>query len=249
MYDLSEKTILIFGGTGELMGNIAIGLQQQKSNVIIIGRNVDKENLLTEIVRKKEIDFIKFDILYDNLDELYNKIYEKYKYIDMIINGAGINSSTPFLDIQPTEINNIFEVNFNFVVKCCQKYIEKTLNLNKPGKILNIGSVSALNPLSKVFMYSASKAALHNFSKNIAREYGNQNIITNILVPGFFPAKQNEKILSESRKKDIFNHTPMNRFGNPKELIGIVSLLASNESSFINGAELVVDGGYSIHKI
>ena len=155
----------------------------------------------------------------------------------------------PFLNITSTEINNIFEINFNFVVKCCQLYIQKTLELKKPGKILNIGSVSALNPLSNVFMYSASKAALHNFSKNIAREYGHKNIVTNILVPGFFPAKQNEKILSESRKISIFNQTPMQRFGNPKELIGMVSLLASDSSSFINGAELVIDGGYSITKI
>ena len=125
----------------------------------------------------------------------------------------------------------------------------KTLQLQKPGRIINIGSVSALNPLSKVFMYSASKAAVHNLSKNLAREYGSDNITTNILVPGFFPAEQNRKILSPERVSQIIPQTPMNRFGNPSELIGIVSLLFGEQGTFINGAELVVDGGYSVTKI
>ena len=167
----------------------------------------------------------------------------------MLINGAGINSSTSFLDITENEINNIFEINFNFVAKCCQNYIDRTLKMNKKGKILNIGSVSGINPLSRVFMYSASKAALHNLSKNIAREYGEYGINTNILVPGFFPAEQNKKILDVERTNQIFEQTPMKRFGEPSELTGIVNLLASENSSFINGSELVVDGGYCVTKI
>lgn len=246
MYDLSDKIILVFGGTGELMGKIAIGLFENKAQVIIVGRDEEKAK---KIIDKTNIDFFKFDILNDNVDILFEQIYKKYCYIDMIINGAGINSATPLLDIQDVEISKIFEINFNFVVKCCQLYIRNTLDLGKKGKILNIGSVSGINPLSKVFMYSASKAALHNFSKNIAREYGNRGILTNILVPGFFPAEQNKQILSKKRTELIFGQTPMNRFGEPNELIGMVLLLASNASSFINGAELIIDGGYCVTKI
>ena len=248
MFNLKNKKVLIFGGTGELMGNIAISLNNSGAQCIIIGRRL-KENLLKEKVDKGEIDYINFDILNNDLKELFETIFNKYHYIDMIINGAGINSSTPFLDITEEEINNIFEINFNFIVKCCQNYIDKTLKMNKKGKILNIGSVSGINPLSRVFMYSASKAALHNFSKNIAREYGELGINTNILVPGFFPAEQNKKILDLERTNKIFEQTPMKRFGDPSELTGIVNLLASDNSSFINGSELVVDGGYCVTKI
>ncbi len=248
MFNLLSKNILIFGGTGELMGNIAISLHQSCANVIVIGRTL-KKNKLNDLIESNKIDFIKFDILNDNVEKLFKTIYEKYKYIDMIINGAGINSDTRFLDIKQDEIDNIFKVNFSFVVKCCQLYIDNTLKLDKPGKILNIGSVSALNPLSKVFMYSASKAALHNLSKNLAREYGNRNITTNILVPGFFPAEQNKNILSKSRVNNIMKLTPMNRFGKPEELFSMVNMLASDGSSFLNGSELVIDGGYSITKI
>ena len=248
MFDLKNKKIVIFGGTGELMGNIAISLNISGAQCIIIGRKL-KENLLKEYVDKGEIDYIHFDILNGDLEDLFETIYNKYQYIDMLINGAGINSSTPFLNISQEEINNIFEINFNFVVKCCQNYIDRTLKINKKGKILNIGSVSGINPLSRVFMYSASKAALHNFSKNIAREYGGFGINTNILVPGFFPAEQNKKILDIERTNKIFAQTPMKRFGTPSELSGMVNLLASENSSFINGSELVIDGGYCINKI
>ena len=105
---------------------------------IIIGRKL-KENLLKEYVDKGEIDYIHFDILNGDLEDLFETIYNKYQYIDMLINGAGINSSTPFLNISQEEINNIFEINFKFFVKCCQNYIDRTLKINKKGKILNIG--------------------------------------------------------------------------------------------------------------
>ena len=246
---LNNKKIVIFGGTGELMGNIALGLSKQGAQVIIIGRDLEKAQKIQEQDSQKLIHFIKFDILHDNLLTFFENIYQQYNYIDAIINGAGINSDTPFLEIKEPEINNIFGINFNFICYCCQYYIQRTLQLQKPGRIINIGSVSGLNPLSKVFMYSASKAALHNLSKNLAREYGPNNITTNILIPGFFPAEQNKKILNPARVSQIMSQTPLKRFGKPTELIGVVSLLVSDNSSFINGAEIVVDGGYSITKI
>ena len=114
------------------------------------------------------------------------------------------------------------------------------------GSIINLGSISGLNPLSRVFSYSASKAAVHNLSKNLAREWANQKIRVNTLVPGFFPAEQNKKVLDESRVASIMNHTPMDRFGKPDELIGATLLLASNNAGgFITGHELVVDGGFN----
>jgi len=246
MFDLSGNNILVFGGTGTLMSEISHSLVSHGANVIIVGRNKDK---VEKLVSHENITFYKFDIQEDSIIILFDAIYKKYKYINMLINGAGINSSKDILETKYNDMLNLFHINFFFVVRCSQIYIEKTLQLNKPGKILNIGSISGITPLSKVFMYSASKAALHNFSKNIAREYGDKNITTNILVPGFFPAEQNREILSESRKKDILDHTPLHRFGEPNDLCGMVLLLASNMSNFINGSELVIDGGFNGTKI
>ena len=249
MFDLTNKVVMIFGGTGVLFSNVAISLSNNGAHVIIVGRNVKKSLELDNLIKNNKITFIKHNIIDSSIKDLFTFVYDHFAHIDMIINGAGINSSKPFLDITESDINDIFQINFKFVVECCQLYIEKTLNLNKKGKILNIGSVSALNPLSKVFIYSASKAALHNFSKNIAREYGNRGITTNILVPGFFPAEQNKKILNQKRRENILNQTPMKRFGEPTDLCGMVNLLVSDQSEFINGAELVIDGGYSVNKI
>jgi len=105
--------------------------------------------------------------------------------------------------------------------------------------------MSGVIPLSRVFTYSATKAAVHNLSKNLAREWAPSGIRVNTLVPGFFPAEQNRKILSEERVGQIMGHTPMNRFGNSEELIGATLLLASSAGSFMTGTETIVDGGYA----
>ena len=114
------------------------------------------------------------------------------------------------------------------------------------GSIINLGSMTALCPLSRVFTYCISKAAVHNLSKNLAREWAPNGIRVNTLVPGFFPAEQNRKIIDEDRKNSILTGTPMDRFGEAHELIGATLLLASETAGgFITGHEMIVDGGYS----
>jgi NAD(P)-dependent dehydrogenase (short-subunit alcohol dehydrogenase family) len=105
--------------------------------------------------------------------------------------------------------------------------------------------MSGIVPLSRVFTYSATKAAVHNLSKNLAREWAPKNVRVNTLVPGFFPAEQNRKILSPERVASILGHTPMKRFGEAKELVGATIMLASDAAGgFVTGCEVVVDGGY-----
>ena len=106
--------------------------------------------------------------------------------------------------------------------------------------------MSGVVPLSRVFTYSATKAAVHNISKNLAREWAPHGVRVNTLVPGFFPAEQNRKVLTPERIESILGHTPMKRFGEAQELIGATLLLASaNAGGFMTGAEIVVDGGYA----
>jgi len=114
------------------------------------------------------------------------------------------------------------------------------------GSILNIGSATAHTPLSRVFAYSASKAAVINLTKNVARELAPFNVRVNALCPGFFPAEQNRVILDVQRVDNIMRNTPMARFGEPDELIGAMLLLLSKKAgSFITGADYFVDGGYT----
>ena len=162
------------------------------------------------------------------------------------MNGAGINSATPFLEIPEKEFDQIFETNSKAVFLTCQIFGEYFLDKNISASVINVGSMSGVIPLSRVFTYSMTKAAVHNISKNLAREWANQNIRVNTLVPGFFPAEQNRKVLTEDRINSIMGHTPMQRFGESNELIGATLFLASeNASSFVTGSEIIVDGGYA----
>jgi NAD(P)-dependent dehydrogenase (short-subunit alcohol dehydrogenase family) len=131
-------------------------------------------------------------------------------------------------------------------MQACQVFGAEMIAQGNGGSIINMGSMSGVTPLSRVFTYSASKAAVHNLSKNLAREWATRGVRVNTLVPGFFPAEQNRKVLTEERVAQIMGHTPMKRFGNAEELIGATLLLASERAgSFITGLELIVDGGYA----
>ena len=114
------------------------------------------------------------------------------------------------------------------------------------GSIINLGSMSGIAPISRVFTYSATKGAVHNLSINLAREWAPQRVRVNVLVPGFFPAEQNRKILTPDRVASIMGHSPMKRFGEARELVGATLLLASDTAGgFITGEELIVDGGFN----
>ena len=129
------------------------------------------------------------------------------------MNGAGVNSATPFLDIAEDEFDRIVKINLKGVFLGCQVFGKYLVDRGEGGSIINLGSMSGIVPLSRVFTYSATKAAVHNLSKNLAREWAPKNVRVNTLVPGFFPAEQNRKILSPERVASILGHTPMKRFG------------------------------------
>jgi NAD(P)-dependent dehydrogenase (short-subunit alcohol dehydrogenase family) len=156
-----------------------------------------------------------------------------------------VNAATPFLDVPEEEYDRIFDVNTKAVFLACQVFGGYFLENDISASIINVGSMSAVMPLSKVFTYSMSKAAVHNISKNLAREWGTQNIRVNTVVPGFFPAEQNRKLLTPERTEQILGHTPMKRFGDKQELSGVTLLLASDAGSFVTGTEILIDGGYA----
>src|SRR5690606_16351841 len=124
---------------------------------------------------------------------------------------------TPFLEIPEEEYQRILDTNLSAVFRACQVFGQYFIDDARPASIINLGSISGLNPLSRVFTYSASKAAVHNLTRNLAREWADRDIRVNTLVPGFFPAEQNRKVLDESRVLDILRQTPASRFGNRSE--------------------------------
>lgn len=250
LFSLQGKTALVIGGTGELCGAMAEGLAGAGANVILVGRSADKAAARLMRIRQMseapEPRFMDCDVTgKENLKSLLAQIQQRSEQIDILINGAGINSPTPFLNISDEEMLSIFQINFQSVFWACQVFGQHWISQQQAATIINLGSMSGIVPLSRVFTYSASKAAVHNLTKNLAREWAPHNIRVNTLVPGFFPAEQNKKVLSPERVERILAHTPMNRFGEARELIGATLLLASQAGRFITGSELVVDGGFS----
>lgn len=247
LFSLADKTAVVIGGTGELCGAMAEGMAAAGAKVVLVGRDAAKaEKRMTAITAGGgHVSFESCEVSSrPALEDLARRVCTRHGKIDILVNGAGVNSPTPFLDITDEEIDRIIAINLKAVMVACQVF-GKLMLASGGGSIINLGSMSGIIPLSRVFTYSATKAAVHNLSKNLAREWAGQGVRVNTLVPGFFPAEQNRKVLTPERVASIMGHTPMKRFGEARELVGATLLLASGAGSFITGTELVVDGGFA----
>ena len=248
-FGLSGKTAVVIGGGGVLAGTMAEGLARAGANVCILDLNLDAARRKAKQISDAGIDTLAVEVDASDRGSLENAlqhICDKFRQIDILINAPGINSSTPFLEIEEVEWDRIMAVNLKSMFMSCQVFGEKMIENADGGSIINVSSASSGPPLSRVFTYSISKAGVNNLTQYLAREWASHKVRVNAIAPGFFPAEQNRKILTEERINDIFRHTPMNRFGDPDELIGAVIWLASGKaSSFVTGAVVRVDGGFS----
>ncbi|MEO7598258.1 MAG: SDR family oxidoreductase [Opitutus sp.] len=248
LFGLSGRVAVVIGGTGELCGAMAEGLASAGAEVVLVGRNADKAKARLDKISAgggKAWFHSAEATSKAETEALLAAVLARSGRVDIVINGAGINSATPFFDITEEEFDRIVRVNLKGVFLGCQVFGKYLVDRGQGGSIINLGSMSGVVPLSRVFTYSATKGAVHNLSLNLAREWAPHKVRVNVVVPGFFPAEQNRKILSPDRVSSILGHTPMKRFGEARELIGATLLLASDGAgSFITGEELIVDGGY-----
>ncbi len=249
LFGLKGRTAVVIGGTGVLGGAICQALASAGAHCVVVGRNREHGDAAVQTIQKSggSAEFSACDATNrDDLDRLVADLGKRGLHCDILVNGAGVNSPTPFLDITDDEWDRIFRVNLSGVRLACQVFAKDMLANGVTGSIINVASLSAITPLSRVFTYSASKAAVLNLTQNLAREWAKQGIRVNAISPGFFPAEQNRKVLTPDRVENIMRHTPADRFGEPHELAGAILLLASNAAgSFVTGANLVVDGGFT----
>jgi NAD(P)-dependent dehydrogenase (short-subunit alcohol dehydrogenase family) len=253
LFQLAGKVAVVVGGAGELCGAMAEGLASAGANVVLADRDADRAQGRVERIAMTGGTgfFLACDATSKkSLQVLLAEVVRRCGRVDILVNGAGINSARPFLEIPEDEFDQIMAVNVKTVFLACQVFgqyfVERAKREGVGASIINMGSMAGLTPLSRVFTYSVSKAAVHNLSRNLAREWAALGIRVNVIVPGFFPAEQNRKVLTEERVASIMDHTPMGRFGEAHELIGATLLLASDRAgSFITGSELVVDGGFN----
>jgi len=249
IFSLNGKTAVIIGGGGVLGGKMGEGLAKAGADIIVLALN--PENAQKYADRFKKIGVKSLAIKVDaankqSLEAAAQEILRTFSKIDILINAPGINSATPVFEIREEEWEKIINVNLKSMFFACQIFGKQMIEQGAGGSIINISSASSAPPLSKVFTYGISKAGVNNLTQFLAREWAPHRIRVNAIAPGFFPAEQNRKILTKERIADIFRHTPMNRFGDAEELIGVTIWLAAEKaSSFVTGAIIRVDGGFT----
>jgi NAD(P)-dependent dehydrogenase (short-subunit alcohol dehydrogenase family) len=239
---------VVIGGTGVLGGELCNGLAQAGATVVVAGRSAERGNERVAAIQKLggTATFAEVNAAdRDSVTALLTTSLEQHGRVDALVNCAGVNSSTPFFEISDEDFARVINTNLFATHVACQVFGKHMVEAGG-GAILNIGSVTSFRPLSRVFTYSASKAAVLNLTQNVARELAPHGVRVNCLCPGFFPAEQNRKILDKSRVESILRHTPMGRLGDAPELIGAALLLLSPVAgSFITGEAIYVDGGFT----
>jgi NAD(P)-dependent dehydrogenase (short-subunit alcohol dehydrogenase family) len=265
-YDFSGKTIAITGGGGVLCGDMARVLAGCNADIIILDRDMglaEKTVQSLEGTKGKHMA-VQIDVLDKNkVEEAASAVMKTYGHIDMLINGAGGNNpkattgaEMKFFDIPADAFQFVSNLNLIGTVLPCQAF-GRYMAEKKEGNILNISSMNAFRPLTRIAAYSAAKAAVSNFTQwlavHLAQEYS-PNIRVNAIAPGFFLTEQNRFLLTEKetgaltqRGKKIIDHTPMARFGETEDLLGAVLFLLSPASRFITGIVLPIDGGFSAY--
>jgi NAD(P)-dependent dehydrogenase (short-subunit alcohol dehydrogenase family) len=248
MFGFDGHVAVVIGGTGVLGGEFCTGLAQAGATVVVAGRNAERgQERVTKIASLGgKATFIEVEASNrESVSALLDSAVGLHGHVAALVNCAGVNSSTPYFDIKDDEFDKILKTNLFATHLGCQIFGKHMMDAGG-GAILNIGSVTSYRPLSRVFAYSASKAAVLNLTQNVAREFAPHSVRVNCLCPGFFPAEQNRKILDKKRVDDILRHTPMGRLGEAPELIGAALLLLSPVAGgFITGEAIYVDGGFT----
>jgi NAD(P)-dependent dehydrogenase (short-subunit alcohol dehydrogenase family) len=262
LFNLEQETAVVIGGTGVLGGAMAEALAAAGARVAVVGRSTERGQ---ERVRSIEAEggrarFQSADALdRASLERARDALLTEWGSITVLINGAGGNrpdaTVPPGADVcrLPLEAwQGVFDLNLvGGALLPCQVFGAPMVTAGR-GSIINIASLSGIQPLSRVVAYSAAKAAVINLTQFLAREWAPRGVRVNAISPGFFPAEQNRALLFREdgsyteRGQQIIGHTPMARFGEAHELAGAIVWLASpRASSFVTGQNIVVDGGFT----
>ena len=249
LMSLEGKVAVVTGGGGHLCGAMAHGFARAGCAVAVLDIRGEKSEAVADELRSSGFDRI-ISMAHDvtkKADHVraLEEVMSAFGTVDILVNGAGINAPTPFLEIALEEWHAVLDSQITGTMLGCQVFGAHMVGKGR-GAIINISSASAGPPLSKAFTYSVAKAGIKNLTQNLGREWGPKGVRVNALRPGFFPTQWNrEHFITAKRESAILGHTPMARYGEPEELIGATLWLASDAASFVTGAEITVDGGFS----
>jgi NAD(P)-dependent dehydrogenase (short-subunit alcohol dehydrogenase family) len=263
LYDFSEQSVVITGGTGVLGREMVRALVGCGANVAVLARNMEKaESLIQQLSGSGRAIAVEGDVLkLETLQAAAQTVVAEFGRIDGLINSAGGNnpqattgSELSFFDLPEEALRFVFDLNIVGTILPSQVFGRPMVEQGS-GVILNVSSMSAFQPLTRIVGYSAAKAGINNFTQwlavHMAQEYS-PNIRVNAIAPGFFQTEQNRFLLFDRdtgqltpRGQSIIDHTPMGRFGEPQDLMGTLLWLLSPASAFITGIVVPIDGGFS----
>jgi NAD(P)-dependent dehydrogenase (short-subunit alcohol dehydrogenase family) len=264
LFDLTGKTALITGGTGVLGTAMAKGLAEAGANTVILGRRKESGDELVKSIKSlgARSMFVKADVLSaTDLLAAKDAVLKEFGAIDILVNAAGGNlpgavimPEQSFFDLKMDEFDKVVDLNLTGTVLPSKVFGEEMAK-RKRGVIINIASMASLRPITRVVGYSASKAAVDNFTHwlaiEMAKKFG-EGIRVNAIAPGFFITEQNRKLLTNPdgtytlRGESAIRQTPFARFGLPEELVGTLIWLCSDASKFVTGVTVPVDGGFNV---
>lgn len=264
LFNVEGKVIVLTGGAGVLCSSMVRGLGWAGAKPVILGHTQKKIDKLAAELKAEgmEVLAVRTDVLKKKeLEVAARKVVDTFGRVDALINGVGGNrpeaTTRPdlsFFDLPEDAVREVFDLNFLSAFLSCQVF-GRIMMEQEEGIILNISSMNALRPLTRIPAYSAAKAAVSNFTQwlavHMAQEYS-PKIRVNAIAPGFFLTSQNRYLLTDEktgkltdRGKTIVEHTPAGRFGDPEDLLSTVLWLLSPGSEFVSGTVIPVDGGFS----
>ena len=264
LFNIQGQIAIITGGSGILGSAMAHGLAQAGANIVIIGLHEEKTNAVAESITAQggKALAIACNVLERaDLQRALEQVTATFGQVDILVNAAGGNApqattspDNPFFELDKAAIDSVFALSFMGTLLSCQVF-GRGMAERGQGCIVNIASMNALRPLTRIPAYSAGKAAVANFTQwlavHMAQEYS-PRIRVNAIAPGFFLTEQNRFLLTDKesgawtpRGQAILNHTPMARFGAPEDLVGTLLWLVSPASAFVTGIVVPVDGGFS----
>jgi NAD(P)-dependent dehydrogenase (short-subunit alcohol dehydrogenase family) len=265
LFDIQGQTAIITGGSGILGSAMAQGLAQAGANIVVIGLHEEKTSAVVQAILAQggKALAIACNVLERaDLQQALEQVTATFGQVDILVNAAGGNApqattspDNPFFDLDKTAIDSVFALNFTGTLLSCQVFGRGMVEQGH-GCIVNIASMNALRPLTRIPAYSAAKAAVANFTQwlavHMAQEYS-ARIRVNAIAPGFFLTDLNRSLLTDAtsgawtpRGQAILSHTPMGRLGAPEDLIGTLLWLVSPASAFVTGMVVPVDGGFSV---
>lgn len=265
MFSVKDKKIAITGATGVLGESMAKHLSKEGALLLIIGRNPTKIDSLVESIRAsggQAEGYVADVTVEEQVTVVASAIGKKHGFIDVLINLAGgnmpeaiVTPSQNLTDLSTGAVKKVMDLNYQgtlIPIKCLFPLMLE----NNAGNIINISSMAASRPMTRVVGYASAKAAIDNLTKWLAVEFAQkhgENFRVNAIAPGFFLTEQNRNLLTKSdgslteRGLKILDHTPMNRFGKPEDLLGVLQWLCSDASKFVTGTIIPIDGGFSAY--